>query len=492
MTDPRQQRQCAVYALAACLAAMLAARAGASAQPLLACGWPARGHLDAGTVNTYQVIVAAGSKMQVDAADVAGGIGALKLSGAGQETCSGTLQLVGPTAVTIAVSACNGSGAGDYVLSANFVGAGAESCVSAMPCGLVPNGRRFGVAGETDAYTFSGRQDETITLAAGSISGVSGSVRVRLFDPSGTLVNGSDSCGPVANLQLQSTGTYTVLISPCGLTPSSLYSVSFSSLACPAGPEVSYFGVALADGTPLSPEAYDQDGRPIYLAAPSGFLVVIESRPGRSGAAVGRSAYTFNPSDPSVLPDLQVLLSRPLGNGSAAVCDAMPPNQGGVPASPSLEYTNDQAMANVTNDFGCRVDDGTGRPQGVSTGDACTYFPDVTYHFVDPTSTVQFCTQIAYAWSFPRGLTVIEARTRDVQGFVGSSRQIVIRVGNDHCTGDCNGDVQTTVDEVLTGIGIALGQQRADRCPNADLNGDGSVTVDEVLASVSSAIQGCP
>lgn len=105
---------------------------------------------------------------------------------------------------------------------------------------------------------------------------------------------------------------------------------------------------------------------------------------------------------------------------------------------------------------------------------------------------MQFCAQIAYAWSFPRGLTVIEARTRDVQGVVGPSRQIVVQVGTDRCPGDCNGDVRTTVEDLLTGIAIALGRKPADRCPNADMNDDGSVTVDEVLLSVRAATDGCP
>ncbi|MFN8628707.1 MAG: hypothetical protein U0587_22395 [Candidatus Binatia bacterium] len=474
------------------MASTLTARTQAVAQSFLTCGWPVRRHLEAGAANTYDVTVGAGSKLQVDAADLDGGIGPLKLRAAGQESCGGTLQLAGPIAATITVSACDGTGAGDYTISATVVTPGPDTCAPAMPCGLVPYARRFRVPGETDAYTFAGRQGETIQLRAGDISGVSGSIRVRLFDPSGALVSGSDSCGPVADLPLPSAGTYTVLVSPCGSTPSSLYSLSFSSSACPAGPEITYFGVAQANGTALSPVSYDPDGRPIYRAAPAGFFLVIESRPGRSSATVGRSAYTFSPSDPGVRPDLQVLLSRPLGDGSLAVCDALPPSQGGVPGSASLEYANQQATANAINDFGCRVDDGTGRPQGVSVGDACTYFQDVTNHFVDPTSTVQFCAQIAYAWSFPRGLTVIEARTRDVQGVVGPSRQIVVQVGTDRCPGDCNGDVRTTVEDLLTGIAIALGRKPADRCPNADMNDDGSVTVDEVLLSVRAATDGCP
>jgi hypothetical protein len=479
--------------LAACFTSVLAAQAGAWAQQLIACGFPAQSHLEAGVSHTYQVSVAAGSKLQVDVADVSGSLGPLKLSGAGQETCTGTLQLTGPTTAPITVSDCSGDDSGDYTISANVVTQGADNCGAAMPCGLVPHGRRFGLPGEADTYTFLGAQGDTITLAAGNITGASGSVRMRLFDPSGTLVDGADSCGPLSSLRLHSTGTYSVLVSPCGAVPNSVYGLSFSSPSCPEGPEITFLGIAQADGTPLFPQTYDQEGRPMYQASPSGFFVVIESRPGRSRAAVGRSAYTFSPNDPSMLPDLQVLLSRPLGDGSVTVCDTVLPNQGGVPGTPSLEYANDQATANATNDFGCRVDDGTGRPQGVSAADACTFLrDDATYDFVDRSSTVQFCAQIALAWSFPRGLTIVEARARDVQGLVGPPQAAVIQVGADHCVADCNGDVQTTVDEVLTSVGIALGTLRVSRCSNADVNSDGSVTVDELVTAVHTAINGCP
>jgi sugar lactone lactonase YvrE len=60
------------------------------------------------------------------------------------------------------------------------------------------------------------------------------------------------------------------------------------------------------------------------------------------------------------------------------------------------------------------------------------------------------------------------------------------------CAGDCNGDHTVTVDELLTGVGIALGLQPMAQCPYFDNNADGQVTVDEILTGVSAAATGCP
>jgi hypothetical protein len=60
------------------------------------------------------------------------------------------------------------------------------------------------------------------------------------------------------------------------------------------------------------------------------------------------------------------------------------------------------------------------------------------------------------------------------------------------CIGDCNGDGRVTVDEVVTGVNIALGVVPASACPAFDGNGDGTVTVDEILQAVNNALNGCP
>lgn len=48
-----------------------------------------------------------------------------------------------------------------------------------------------------------------------------------------------------------------------------------------------------------------------------------------------------------------------------------------------------------------------------------------------------------------------------------------------------------TVDELLVGVDIALGNLAVNACPAFDLNGDGAITVDELLAAVDAALNGC-
>jgi hypothetical protein len=59
------------------------------------------------------------------------------------------------------------------------------------------------------------------------------------------------------------------------------------------------------------------------------------------------------------------------------------------------------------------------------------------------------------------------------------------------CVGDCSGDADVTVDEVVTGVNIALGTIGVDACPAFDPTGDGQVTVDEILQAVDAALGGC-
>jgi hypothetical protein len=60
------------------------------------------------------------------------------------------------------------------------------------------------------------------------------------------------------------------------------------------------------------------------------------------------------------------------------------------------------------------------------------------------------------------------------------------------CGGDCNGDSEVTVDELVRGVAIALASTPLIECPGLDRNGDGAVTVDELLAAVNEALTGCP
>lgn len=60
------------------------------------------------------------------------------------------------------------------------------------------------------------------------------------------------------------------------------------------------------------------------------------------------------------------------------------------------------------------------------------------------------------------------------------------------CVGDCNGDLQVTVDEILSMVNIALGNTSVSACEAGDANQDGEVTVNEILAAVNNALNSCP
>jgi hypothetical protein len=58
--------------------------------------------------------------------------------------------------------------------------------------------------------------------------------------------------------------------------------------------------------------------------------------------------------------------------------------------------------------------------------------------------------------------------------------------------GDCNTDDSVTVDEVVTGVTIALGEKTTAACYEMDGNFDEQVTVDEILTAITAALSGVP
>jgi hypothetical protein len=59
------------------------------------------------------------------------------------------------------------------------------------------------------------------------------------------------------------------------------------------------------------------------------------------------------------------------------------------------------------------------------------------------------------------------------------------------CCGDCNGDGEVTINELITAVNNALqGCGSAAQCCG-DCDGDGQVTINELITAVSNALQGC-
>lgn len=193
------------------------------------------------------------------------------------------------------------------------------------------------------------------------------------------------------------------------------------------GAEVTFLGLTRPDDTLVEPVGVSPQGYPIF-DRPLGFSfsIVVEGRPISPLRGMGESAFRWDPGDPTVRPDLEVIVSNPLGNGSTLVCDNEPPDIGGVPSSTG--FLDDQQVANAVNDFGCRFVNGEGVPTARGPNDACTAFADGLFHFVDSTSRVQFCGQIAEPFAFPVGETQVTVRLRDRFGAVGPASAMIIRV----------------------------------------------------------------
>jgi len=195
----------------------------------------------------------------------------------------------------------------------------------------------------------------------------------------------------------------------------------------PIGPEIKAFGLATADNHVRTPVGQTNDGIPIFdYPNDFGFIIFVEGRPGTNnhglvncglmgGAGVcgnGRAA-------------LQILASRPLGNGSPAVCDTTVPNIGGVPAPrPDLQFDDSQAVTDAINDLACRFDVHT------TSETACTLDALGNNSFLfQNIGEGQYCTPVVGSEiSFPPGLTLLKAQIQDSFGVVGNQVEIAIQV----------------------------------------------------------------
>lgn len=60
------------------------------------------------------------------------------------------------------------------------------------------------------------------------------------------------------------------------------------------------------------------------------------------------------------------------------------------------------------------------------------------------------------------------------------------------CVGDCNGNNAVVINELVSGVGIALGDRELATCRNFDPDDDQQVAIGELVQGVRSAIDGCP
>jgi hypothetical protein len=59
------------------------------------------------------------------------------------------------------------------------------------------------------------------------------------------------------------------------------------------------------------------------------------------------------------------------------------------------------------------------------------------------------------------------------------------------CVGDCNGSGNVSIDELVSGVNIALGQRFLSTCPAFDADGNGTLAINELVQAVDRALNGC-
>jgi len=188
------------------------------------------------------------------------------------------------------------------------------------------------------------------------------------------------------------------------------------------GPEVTFAGIARADGKPIEKDSVTKSGIPVYLNfVGSGFMLVIEAKPGFSHLEVGKSIFRYEPDDPTARPDLEVQVDRALGDGSKDVCDARPPKFGGIPAIKPANFAETADITAAINDMSCRFE-----VFGESEY-SCTVNNAGEFKFLNDKSEVQFCMVVARKWNFPEGDTTVSVRLRDSDGNPGPVSQFILR-----------------------------------------------------------------
>ncbi len=190
----------------------------------------------------------------------------------------------------------------------------------------------------------------------------------------------------------------------------------------PIGPVITYAGISRADGRRIDPVGKTKDGVRIYQhPVGSGFMIVVEAKPGISNIEVGRSIYRYNAEDPKERPDLEIQVDRPLGNGSVEVCDARRPKFGGIPAINPPSFDETPQVSAALNDLSCRFE------TFIESPGACTVEETGDFKFLAENTDVQFCMVVARSWQFPDGDTTVSVRLRDTDGNPGAVERFVLR-----------------------------------------------------------------
>lgn len=107
-------------------------------------------------------------------------------------------------------------------------------------------------------------------------------------------------------------------------------------------------------------------------------------------------------------------------------------------------------------------------------------------------------TDVVYATYLPQGIhtlavagDAVYVAGRNLDGIGIGAARIDDGGAAPACAGDCDGSGDVFVNEVIVGVGIALGQQLISACLAFDTNDDGMIGIAELIAGVNALLGGC-
>jgi len=180
-----------------------------------------------------------------------------------------------------------------------------------------------------------------------------------------------------------------------------------------------------------------------------------------------------------------------------------------------IAANNGANCAGSITDGGHNLDDGTSCGFSAANGSLSNTDPQLDPAGLQnnggPTQTMALCTRAGVPVGCTAASPAIGAgdqavcaappvNDRDQSGFVrpgaGQTRCSIGAFEADAsapaCSGDCQGGGRVSIDELIMGVGIALGTTALDQCQAFDCNGTGRVTVDCLVQAVHNALDGCP
>jgi hypothetical protein len=155
-----------------------------------------------------------------------------------------------------------------------------------------------------------------------------------------------------------------------------------------------------------------------------------------------------------------------------------------------FSYTSAAASTSIT--LNLHTESGTFVQPVLAGGSFDPALTDLAFSFVPPYT----CSGVAVAPCTPAsvGLTngaIVQAPVTTVVSFDVSSTGPTPTAVPGVCIGDCNGDHQVTVNELIQMVNIALGSADVSTCPAGDPNADGDIAVNEIVAGVNNLLNGC-